>query len=148
MNVRSRMEQFVGRTTSGVLLGVAGIHAAWAAGWTWPAASSKELAELVVGESDEFPGTAATLAVAAASTGAALLIGERACVDKPRRLESLSRIGTTTAAGVLLLRGVAGLIPRAVEDKTPEFQRWNKLLYSPLCIALGLGAAVVSRSRH
>ncbi|MBN8882159.1 MAG: DUF3995 domain-containing protein, partial [Salana multivorans] len=55
------------------LSGAAALHAAWAAGSSWPAADDRELAELVTGSGDiGMPPRTASLAVAVLLGGAAL----------------------------------------------------------------------------
>lgn len=139
--------RLAGLATSGVLLGVAGIHAAWAAGSTWPESSREALTDLVVGTPETFPGPLPTLAVTGLTAAASVLVGERALRARPHRYEAASRLGTGTVAAVLLARGFIGLLPAATAARTQRFAYWNARLYNPLCIALGLGAAAVTRSR-
>ncbi|MDZ8173102.1 DUF3995 domain-containing protein [Microbacterium xanthum] len=141
MSIRNRTEKV--RTSAGLLgaavVGAAGlVHAAWAAGSTWPADSPDELADLVVG-TRPMPGAPACTAVAAL-LGAASIATTLATVGGQGPIGRLTRRGSTFAAGVLVVRGVGGLAVEAlnVGDVAPEFRRWNRRLYSPLCIALGV----------
>ncbi|MEU3574417.1 DUF3995 domain-containing protein, partial [Kitasatospora sp. NPDC036755] len=59
----------------------------------------------------------------------------------PRRLR---RAGVRTVAGVLLARGVAGpVVFGRAGERSERFRRLNVRYYSPLCVALGAGAAAV-----
>lgn len=142
------------RTSAGVLgaaaVGAAGlVHAAWAAGSTWPADSSDGLADLVVGKRP-MPGAPECAAVAAL-LGATTVATTLATVGGRGPIVGVGRRGSKVAAGVLVVRGVGGLGAEAlaIGDLAPEFRRWNRRLYSPLCIALGvligLGAGVEVR---
>lgn len=152
MSIRNRTEMV--RASAGLIgaaiVGAAGlVHAVWGAGSTWPADSSDELADLVVGKRP-MPGPRECAAVAAL-LGAATIGTTLATVGGQGPIVGLTRRGSKIAAGVLLVRGVGGLAAEAltVGDLAPEFRRWNRRLYSPLCIALGaligLGAGVEVR---
>ncbi len=148
MSIRNRTE--MSRVAAGLLgatgVGAAGaVHAAWGAGSTWPAASSDELADLVVGKRP-MPGppecAAVTVLLGAATVGTAL-----ATVGRTGPIVGLARRGSSIAAGVLLVRGAGGLAAEALEigDLAPEFRRWNRRLYSPLCVVLGTLIAIGTR---
>ncbi|MFD7306334.1 DUF3995 domain-containing protein, partial [Streptomyces pharetrae] len=65
----------------------------------------------------------------------------------PRLLPArLGRLGAATVAGVLLLRGGAGLVSSGLADEPTTFTRWDLALYSPLCLALGTLAAYVAKN--
>jgi hypothetical protein len=134
MTIRRRTEQ---ATTLG--LGAAGaLHLAWALGSTFPARSSRELADLV-GGTDAMPGPTACAAVAGALAISAVGVSTRG--TWPRR------IATMTAA-TLIGRGVGGLVVSATGtgSATARFRYWDLRLYSPLCLALGAGAALAATS--
>ena len=57
----------------------------------------------------------------------------------------VARAGTWVVAGVLLLRGGAGPITDLAGGLDDRYERLDLLLYSPLCLALGAGAALVAR---
>lgn len=147
-------------TTAVALLGVAALHAAWATGVSWPTADPASFARSVVGVDsvDKLPSGAETAGVAVLLSGAAALLLTRADVlgarvrdltaaKLPRRLVSA---GSAVAAGVLLLRGIGGLAMH-VSGRTgqwpDEFVSRDLWIYSPLCVALGLGALLAVRRR-
>lgn len=116
---------------AGGLLAVAAVHANWARGAAWPAPDRHTLADAVIGRK-EMPGTVLCLAVAGMLTvGAALVAGE------PRHLPRLQRFGAAGVVATLALRGAVGFT--GVMDAgrmSPTFARWNRRVYSPLCLAL------------
>jgi hypothetical protein len=94
------------------------------------------------------PGPAACVAVAGALAVAAGATA-RATSGRPGRLTDHSRNMATLVSASLLVRGVGGI---AVElagggGSTPEFRRWNRRLYNPLCLTLAMLVAVGRRSR-
>jgi Protein of unknown function (DUF3995) len=157
MNIRKRMEQIAPVTTVTGLSAAAAIHAAWGLGSTWPADGPRELAQLVVGV-DTFPSRASCAVVAGLLAGAAgcvmlkatnsLLLRDGASPDDRHGLIVRgAHLGTQITASALLLRGVGGFVVEAFElrPSNAQFRRWDLRLYSPLCIALGAGAAIVAR---
>lgn len=129
------------------LAGGAAIHGLWATGSTWPAASPDELADLVVGRRP-MPGRIACSTVAAALTLAATstaLASTSMQVGSGRR----RRAAATVVSAALLTRGVGGAVAEVghLGKLTPEFRRWNRRLYSPLCLVLGTFVAAARPSR-
>lgn len=105
----------------GGLLAVAAVHANWATGSSWPLPDRRRLARTVAGR-EEMPSAAACLAVAALLTAAAGLVA-----GLPR---GAPRLG--------------GLMPQ--QRASEAFARWDRRLYSPLCLLLaGLCAAGIRR---
>ena len=150
MTIRCRTDSLrplLGSTAAAALAGCAVLHGLWATGSAWPAASPDELADLVVGRRP-MPGpfacavVAGGLAVAAAFTARASS-GAGAAAD-PR-----SRAVTGVVSTALLARGVGGVVADVchVGEPTPEFRRWNRLLYNPLCLTLGVLVAAGRRGR-
>ena len=121
----------------GGLLALAAVHANWARGASWPLPDRRRLAWTVVG-SEEMPSATACLAVTGLLTvGAGLVAG------LPRRAPQLGMMGAAGVVAVLAARGVlgaAGLMPG--QRVSEAFARWDRRLYSPLCLLLaGLCAA-------
>jgi hypothetical protein len=134
------------RSAAATLLGLAGLHGAWAFGSAWPAHDRAALADLMVGRpGGSVPPPAACLAVAALLAGASALVAGR-----PRRLPGLRRVGAAGVAGVLGVRGACGLLGRtdllSPGSTSRGFRRLDRRYYSPLCLALA--AAAVSSGRH
>jgi Protein of unknown function (DUF3995) len=55
------------------------------------------------------------------------------------------RAATWTVAGVLTVRGALYIPVDLVDGLRSTYSQLDLALYSPLCLALGLGAAVVAR---
>ena len=125
----------------GGLLAVAAVHANWARGSSWPFPDRRRLAWTVVG-SEEMPSATACLAVTWLLTvGAGLVAG------LPRRAPRLGRMGAAGGVAVLAARGVVGAVGLMPGQRVSEaFARWDRRLYSPLCLMLaGLCAAGIHR---
>ena len=122
----------------GGLLAVAAVHAIWATGSSWPLPDRRSLARTVY-RSEEMPSATACLAVSTLlPVGAGLVAGF------PRKAPRLGRVGGA-GAGVLALGGLGGavgFVPRLMLGHEPEqcvsevFVRWDRRLYSPLCLLL------------
>ncbi|MFD9484984.1 DUF3995 domain-containing protein [Streptomyces sp. NPDC059991] len=130
-------------------LGAAGaLHGIWTFS-AWPLASRAEIARTVVGVAEaDLPTPELTAAVAAALGAASYLIAARAGLVPQVRPRRLVRHGVWGVAGVLLLRGTAGLVSSGLTptSRPPEFIRWDLALYSPLCLTLGGLTAYVAAS--
>ena len=149
-----------GLLTGGALVAAAGLHVAWAAGSTWPAGDRDALADLVVG-SRPMPGPLPCAAVAAALLTAGHLVATSAGTvrPRPRRVpRGWWPLGAAAVAAVLGARGAGGLaaaVPGLAERArargwgvTEQFRRRDRVLYSPLCLALAVGAADAARGRR
>jgi Protein of unknown function (DUF3995) len=123
-----------------VLLGLAALHAVWASGSPWPAGDFDALTERVI-SSGEMPPDWATWTVAGALALAAVSV---AAVAAGRR-EPLLRAATWATANVLLVRGALFPPVDLAGGLSTELERLDFAVYSPLCLALGLGAAIVAR---
>jgi hypothetical protein len=136
-----RMFRPAGILVPAALGAIAAIHAAWALGWRWPGGTDDALADRVVGAGAELPPEPIVWAVAAllAAGGAAV-----AAVAAGRR-ERFLRAATWTVAGVLTVRGALYIPVDLVDGLRSTYSQLDLALYSPLCLALGLGAAVVAR---
>jgi hypothetical protein len=123
------------------LAAIAGIHAAWALGWRWPGHDDDSLADLVVGAGAELPPDPLTWAVAGLlGVGAAAVAA--AGSGRPGRLVQAA---AWSVSAVLLLRGAAYVPIDLSGGLETDYSRLDLAIYSPLSLALGLGAAIVAR---
>jgi hypothetical protein len=130
-------------SVSTVFAGLSGLHVYWAFGGH---RGRKEAIPDLDGKPLFRPGLAGTLAVAVLLAVAGALVLERAAVG-PHVVPPIFGLWGT--------RGVAAaLIGRAIGDfnyvgffkrrKTTAFAGWDTRLYSPLALALGVGAGIVA----
>ncbi|MGW0469265.1 DUF3995 domain-containing protein [Streptomyces sp. NPDC003027] len=130
-------------------LGAAGVlHGIWTVS-PWPLTGRAEFARTVVGVAEaDLPSPGLTAAVAVALGAASYAVAAQADLVPrvgPRRLVHR---GVWGVAGVLLLRGAAGLVSSGLTSRPSEFTRWDLALYSPLSLALGgLTAHVAATTR-
>ncbi|MEU4325567.1 DUF3995 domain-containing protein [Nonomuraea dietziae] len=124
----------------------AAMHVVWVFS-PWPFDDLEDFTRTIAGVSEaEAPSAAATGSVAVALGAATYLVAAQADLA-PRLLPGLlTRLGTATIAGVLLLRGGAGLVTSGLAGKSTTFTRWDLALYSPLCLTLGALAAYVAKN--
>lgn len=118
-----------------VLAVLAAVHVYWACGATWPAADERGLSLAVLGSVVSF-GPAVTLPLAVLEGAASA--GVYAYVRDPRR--RLARLVTGAFAAGLLLRGAVGVVWAVFgKDGSGAVFPWlNALVYTPLCLGLGL----------
>ena len=124
------------------LLLLALLHAYWGFGGTWPGTDARSLARTVAGHkgTTKMPSAAACLAVAVALLVAAvwpLLLSAEIGAGLP---DWLAPLGGLVLAAVFAGRGILGYLP-GWRRRTPElpFARLDRLVCSPLCLALGAG---------
>jgi hypothetical protein len=134
------------RAGGAVLLGLAGLHALWASGSSWPAEDRAELADRMAGRAGgSVPSPAACLGVATVLASASALVAGR-----PRRLPRVRRAGTIGVAVVLGVRGACGMAGRtdlvSPGSTSPRFRRLDRRYYSPLCLSLAATAASSARA--
>lgn len=125
------------------LAGVAVLHAVWAAGSPWPARSSRELAEAVVGQAETTPGAAPTAVVAAGAAGASLLAAG-ALGDGKLQRAGLRIVGT----GLLLraiLGGEAALAALGLPPAGERFRRLDRRCYRPFTAVTGLALWIAAK---
>lgn len=135
---------------AGALGAIGVLHAVWMR-TPWPLGSPAEFADTVVGVGVERLPTPAMCAEVAVALGAAsYLVGARAGVLPAVGPRLLRTAGAGAVSGVLLARGVGGLLlfgpagPGRRIARTERFLRLDRRYYSPLCLALGTGAALVA----
>lgn len=139
-----------GAVAAAGLAAAGALHAVWAVS-PWPLHSRAEFADLVVGVAEsEAPTPAMCAAVAGALGAAAYSVGARAGVLPAAGPRWVRTVGAGTAAAVLLARGLAGplLLESRGIGRTERFRALDRRYYSPLCVALGAGAAVTAVSRR
>jgi hypothetical protein len=137
------MARMVGWITSGTLLVVGGLHVYWAAGGAWSASAAVPERE---GQPLFRPTRAATVLVALLLfLGAAILSG-RLGVFGPPETGWFFRGGAWTLAGVFFARAIGdfrwiGFFKRHTGTR---FAALDSALYSPLCLGIAAGCAVVA----
>ncbi|MDX8466737.1 DUF3995 domain-containing protein [Mesorhizobium sp. VK23B] len=132
-----------------VLLLITTLHVYWGIGGIWPGSDAKSCARAVVGFRgvDEMPSAFASFAVAACLALATLWpLALEDVFASPFPKEGLA--ATALVIGLVFLgRGIAGFTPwwRRLTPEQP-FARLDQRLYSPLCLLIGLGFAVLAIS--
>lgn len=132
-----------------VLLVITTLHVYWGIGGIWPGRDAKSCAHTVVGFHgvDEMPSSFASFAVAACLALATLWpLALEGVFASPFPKEGLA--ATALLIGLVFIgRGVAGFTPwwRRLAPEQP-FARLDQRLYSPLCLLIGLGFAVLAIS--
>ena len=129
------------------LLAMSLAHLAWAAGLTWPLRDEKLLAQTVVGTPgiERMPPRLLTLAVAL-FLAAAMVVGV-SLGDHDSGGPWLTFAGFAFAL-VFLCRGIVGYTGWwAARTPEPNFRLNDRRVYSPLCLVLGAGFAVLSIMR-
>ncbi|MCN9243851.1 DUF3995 domain-containing protein [Streptomyces sp. RY43-2] len=140
------MTKLAGGTAAVGLGAVGALHGIWIFS-PWPLADRAEFARTVVGVAEEeLPTSELTAAVAAALGAASYVIAAQADLVPQVRPRRLVRQGVWGVAGVLLLRGAAGLVSSGLTSRPTDFTRWDLSLYSPLCLTLGGLTAYVATS--
>jgi hypothetical protein len=127
------------------LLAVA--HGWWAVGGIWPAASEPDLARAVIGNGRSRMPPPWQCAVVA---GVLAIVAAWPWVIVTWPDESLVLIGSIVIGAVFFLRGTAGYSARwRARSKDEPFRTRDFYLYSPLCLALGVGfIALLTREMH
>lgn len=129
-----------------LLAAIAGLHAFWGRGGLWPATTEDELIATVIGDAraKRMPSPTLCLSVALAIAMTAiwplLLIG----LPGPPALRLLLQLGGFAIMAVFLLRGVGGFLPawRRLHPREP-FASYDRRYYSPLCLLIAAGYAVL-----
>ncbi|MDG9714867.1 DUF3995 domain-containing protein [Streptomyces sp. DH10] len=124
------------------------LHFIWAFS-PWPMKDAMTFTKTIGGSDDgEMPPKPSTVLVGLALIGGAvltLMVNESIPAVGPDRLRLAGMYGLTV---VLLARGLGGYFMNP--GAASEFQRWNTVLYSPLCMALAAlsGIVAVAASRR
>jgi hypothetical protein len=130
-----------------VLTLIAALHAYWGTGGVWPGMDPKSCARAVGGfaGTETMPSAGPCFAVAAAIATAALLALAAAGVFASP-FDRMQLAGAVLFVALVFVgRGIAGFTP-AWRRLTPEmpFARLDVRYYSPLCLALGAGLAMLA----
>lgn len=124
--------------TSAILAGAAVLHLGWGLRVSIPGVDGDRLADAVVG-SRELPAPSACFAVATALGAATALVA-----GVPARWPGVRRLGQAGVAIALGGRAAIGLAGRtglvAPGPTSERFRRWDRRLYTPLCLVLCIGA--------
>ncbi|MFJ9695006.1 DUF3995 domain-containing protein [Kitasatospora sp. NPDC101183] len=132
-----------GVAVAGTMAGVGALHAVWAV-TPWPLRTPEEFADVVVGAGEGLPPAAACLGVAGLLGAASYLVAAQAGAVPAVGPARLRRAGVRTVSAVMLARGVGGLaLFGTALERSERFRRLDRRYYSPLCLALGAGAAAV-----
>jgi hypothetical protein len=120
-----------------VLAVLAAAHAWWALGGIWPAASEPNLARAVIGDGrSRMPPPWQCAAVA----GVLVIVAAWPWVIMTWPHSQLVLIGSIVIGAVFFIRGTAGYSARwRARSKDEPFRTRDFYLYSPLCLALGVG---------
>lgn len=130
-----------GRLVPPVLLALGGLHGLWALGCAWPAGSREDLAHWVLGDGASVPPAAACWAVTALLAVGAGGVQAAAHGARSRHVPPLA----WATASALLVRGAIYPPIDLSRGLAFDYDRIDLLLYSPLCLLLGLGALAVAR---
>jgi len=127
---------------------LAGLHLYWSVGGRWPGHDEESLARMVVGGPPgmRMPGMTACLVVSVLLVaGAVVVLGAAGVLPLPI---ALMRPAAYVLIGVFLLRGVGGLFDGLFRPAThgSSYARLNLMLYSPLCVTLGVIAWLCTRA--
>ena len=140
---RDRGARAAGVAVPGVLAGLGALHAVWAAGSPWPAASRDALAEAVLSTGERMPPDSATWAVAGLLVAGAAVVRGAARSSAPPRLRAL----TLAVGGLFAARAVVYLPADLAGGFATTYQRMDAAVYAPLCLGVAAGALAVAR-RH
>jgi hypothetical protein len=138
------MRRLLRLATPAALLGIGVLHGMWGRGSTFPFTSRDRLNDTVIGRAAT-PSPAACYGVAGLLTAASALV---AGLPAPR--SRLRRAGVCTVAVVLGARAALGFSGKtelvSPGSVSTRFKRMDKRVFSPLCLALAVGAASSLRS--
>jgi Protein of unknown function (DUF3995) len=142
-----RSARVAGFVVPSVLVALAAVHAAWALGVHWPAGSESELAEHVLARDERellggaMPPAALSWLVALGLAGAA---GAVRGVARGTRSRWVRRTAWGVG-GIFLVRGLVFPPLDIANGLDDTYDRLDLAFYSPLCLALAIGTALVLR---
>ena len=126
-----------------VLALLSALHVYWSLGGSWGKGASIPERN---GRPTFRPGRLGTLAVAMLLAAASLLVVGRAGLGPVAHLGSLTHAGTWVVAGAFFLRAVGDfrLIGLFRRESITRFARWDRWIYTPLALAIGIGASIIA----
>ena len=133
-----------------VLVLIAAIHAYWAFGGLWPAATEKELVNTVIGAPNmtSMPSMGSTLVVAFLMLLTAFAALAAGGIISAAPLWLL-RVITAGAGAVFFLRGVGGhFFEKVAWVPVEPFATLNRTFYSPLCLVIAAGFFLLALASH
>ena len=126
-------------STATTLLAIAGLHAMWGSGSTFPFSDRHQLNDTVIGRGAT-PSPSACYGVAGLLAASSALVAGLPASDN--RLRRAGVCAVTVVLGTRAALGFAGktelVSPGSV---SPRFLRMDKRVFSPLCLALAIGSA-------
>lgn len=137
------------RVASAALLAIAGVHAFWATGSSWPLEDRDALSEAVIGRDDgSVPPASQCLIAAGLFLAAASVLAGR-----PARRPAVVRLGRLGVTGAFGVRGIAGLAGithlLAPGSESARFRRMDRRVFAPFCLVIAaLSIPVASRGRR
>jgi len=128
-----------------ILAALAALHVSWALGGRWAAAAAVPEGD---GRPLFRPGPGTTLIVAGCLTAAAAVVLEGAGIGLRLLSPWVAKWGTWGVAATFAARAVGDfrLVGFFKRVRGTPFARMDSVVYSPLCLALGVGCAVVAAS--
>lgn len=129
-----------------LLTAISLLHVYWGTGGAWPGSDAASCAKAVIGSAgvDKMPGPVACFGVALVIFATALLALAQAGLVVTPFPAGLIRLAMLGVMLVFILRGIAGFIPRLRRFAPEEpFARLDRQYYSPLCLMLGGGFALL-----
>ena len=114
------------------MFSLAGLHFYWGHGGIWPGTDRQDLIDKVFGEGTRFPSIYACYAVAIALIIAGII---------PFFSENDFARMNYLIAVIFLIRGLGGYLPIVEKRWNKVFVHYNRMIYSPLCIAIAISYA-------
>tara|TARA_R110000868_G_scaffold730_3_gene5327 strand:- start:279 stop:716 length:438 start_codon:yes stop_codon:yes gene_type:complete len=135
------MMPLLGWTVFAVMSVIAILHAYWAVGGLWPAATEAELVKTVIGitRSQTMPPGLHSLAVAVLVFAAAGFALARGAFGHDSVL--FSRIPLGVVAFIMLARGIYAYLPGPFSRASEPFATLNAMFFSPAILVLGIAFA-------
>jgi hypothetical protein len=143
------MSQALALALSVTLLAIAGIHIYWGLGGFWPGNNEASLVDMVIGmpAGTPIPPLWACAVVAVClivPAGAALILAGLFPNFFPQWLAWAPAAALWVSALVFLARGVSTYVSPLVESaRATAFYALDRMIYAPLCIALGAALIAV-----